>query len=77
MKVLVEHTDTFGGDANYSWVNRRSFEMPDDATDRQVVRRAKAELGLTGVRCYKDDWSDTIRLRLVGMCQVVFITFES
>lgn len=24
----VEHTDTFAGEANYSWVVRKSFEAP-------------------------------------------------
>jgi hypothetical protein len=32
----VELTDTFGGEANYSWVRRDQLELPADATDRQV-----------------------------------------
>ena len=46
----VEHTDTFAGEANYSWVKRASFEMPDNATQRQIIRKAKELMGETGNR---------------------------
>ncbi len=62
----VEYTDTFGGEANYSWVKRCTVTMPelthygyDGGTNytkanksyqRALIRRAKALCGLTGVR---------------------------
>ncbi len=62
----VEYTDTFGGEANYSWVRRSVIHMPelthygyDGSTNyaksnriyqRELVKRAKAAVGLTGVR---------------------------
>jgi hypothetical protein len=47
--MKVEYTDTFGGEANYSWVRRGS--IADAKTDREAVRRAKAWAGLTGHPC--------------------------
>ncbi len=62
----VEYTDTFAGEANYSWVRRHVVTMPelthygyDGSTNyaksnriyqRELVKRAKAATGLTGVR---------------------------
>lgn len=62
----VEYTDTFGGEANYSWVRRAKVTMPelthygyDGGTtyckanrtfERELMRKAKAAVGLTNVR---------------------------
>lgn len=69
MVFKYEYTDTFGGEANYCWVRRGDVE----AEDNNVVRRVKAKLGLTGVRCRKTDYGDMIRLDIVGACQCAFI----
>lgn len=69
----VELTDTFGGEANYSWCNRETIDMPETATDRQIVTAAKAALGLTGTRCRRFDCGECIELRPVGACAVAFI----
>jgi hypothetical protein len=74
MKFQVELTDTFAGQANYSWVRRAEFSLPDSATDRAIVSRAKAELGLTGVRCRRTDLGETMELRPCGSCTVAFIS---
>lgn len=87
----VEYTDTFGGEANYCWVERvkvRVLELThfgyDGATgyaeanermERTLVRRAKAALGLQGVRCKRDDMGETIVLRPCGSSTVVFIDY--
>jgi len=76
MQVNVELTDTFGGEPNYSWVNRESFDMPHEATDRAIVRAAKAAIGYTGIPCTKCDYGDMIELRPRGGCTVIFITFD-
>ena len=75
MQVNIELTDTYGGEANYSWVRRESFEIADDATDRAIVRRAKALLGLTGSKATRrDSWCNHIALwGLDGACVVLFI----
>lgn len=73
MKFRAELTDLFCGEANYSWVRRVEFELPDDATDRQVITRGKAELGLTGLRCRRFDCGEGFELRPSGLLQVAFI----
>ena len=35
---------------NYARVERHTFTMPDDATDRQVWRKGRELVGLTGCR---------------------------
>lgn len=69
-----ELTDTFSGQANYSWVNRETISLPPGASDLAIVRAAKAALGLTGVRCRKSDYGDMIELSPYGQCTVLFIT---
>lgn len=73
MKYQIEITDTFGGDANYSWVRRHSIEVPDKATDLALIRRAKKKADWSSVRCKVSRCGDTIELRPVGMCCVLFI----
>jgi hypothetical protein len=76
MKTITydcELTDTFGGDANYSWVRRAQITVPIVASNLAIVRRAKAELGLTGAKCRRSVIGETIELRPYGSCTVVFI----
>jgi hypothetical protein len=77
MKFEVEHTDTCGGDANYSWVQREVIEVPEDATDRMIVLRAKRAVGMTGVDCRKANYGDLIELRPRAMNTVIFISYLS
>ena len=71
-----ELTDTFGGQANYSWVRRESVTLPDGATDRQLVIAGKAALGLTGTRCRTFNHGDTWELRPIGACVVAFLSIR-
>lgn len=74
----LELTDTFGGESNYSWVRRCGITInpPHKDTTRALVRQAKAWAGWTGMRCRVSEYSDTIDIRPVGICQVLFITFD-
>ena len=90
-KHQAEYTDTFSGEANYSWVQRKVITMPelthygyDGGTnyarasriyDRELLKRAKAEMGLTGVRGVTTRYGDTIEFRPYRMCTVLFVTF--
>lgn len=74
--LRIEKTDTFGGQANYSWVERYELDGIENQTDLQLIRRVKKVIGWTGVRCNKTDFGDMIELRPVNFCNVVFITFE-
>lgn len=85
----IEYTDTFGGEANYSWVKRAVVTMPElthygydggtnyakanKAYRRELVKRAKAAVGLTGVRGVRSDYGDMMEFRPYGSCTVLFI----
>lgn len=76
MKFQFELTDTFGGEANYSWAKRETVELPDDISDLALVRRAKLAMGLNGVRCRRESYGDMIALYPYGACVVLFIIAE-
>lgn len=89
-KHNVEYTDTFAGEANYSWVKRATVTMPelthygyDGGTnyakanktyERELMKRAKAEMGLTGVKGKTYHHGDMSEFRPYGSCTVLFIT---
>ena len=88
----IEVTDTFGGEANYSWVKRETLTMPElthygydgssnytkanKAYRRQLVRKAKAIAGWTGWPCKVEDWGDTLRIEPRGACMVAFVEWK-
>ena len=76
MKIKVEVTDTFGNEANYSWVRRFNVDAPDSLSNYSVVRRAKKEIGWAGKRCLTTNYGDSMELRPYGECQVAFISFQ-
>ena len=75
----VEYTDTFAGEANYSWVQRHRITMPELSHygydgmsnyarsnriyERELMKRAKALVGLTGVRGSVERYGDVIEFR--------------
>jgi hypothetical protein len=71
--IGYEYTDTFGGEANYSWVNRGEVKVTDTTSELAIVRRVKAAVGLNNVPCRKDNWGDMIVLYPYGYCSVLFI----
>jgi len=91
-KYEIEITDTFGGEANYSWIKREFFAMPDlthygydgstnyekanKVYSRELVKRAKRIAGWTGLRCNVENWGDTIRIEPKNSCVVAFVTFQ-
>ena len=88
-KHSVEYTDTFGGEANYSWARRHIITMPelthygyDGATgyskarkayDRQLMRKAKAACGLTGMRGKIENWGNIRAFYPANTCTVLLI----
>ncbi len=86
-----EYTDTFAGDANYSWVERGRVHVPDltaygyDGSHgytkadrrqaRHIMRKVKAALGLSGIRGKRESSGDTIEFRPYGSATVLFITY--
>lgn len=75
MMIKWELTDTFGGEANYSWVRRGEIELPDNATDRQIMHAVKREAQLSGIKGRTFNYGDFIEFRPYGMLQVLFINF--
>ena len=71
----VELTDTFGGEANYSWVKRYTFTVPESASDLTIIRKAKQLAGLTNVPCRKESMGDMFALYPAGACVVCFISY--
>lgn len=90
-KYQVEYTDTFAGEANYSWVKRETVTMPelthygyDGGTnyvkaykvfERELMKRAKVSVGLTGVRGVVTRYGDTIEFRPHRSCTVMFVSY--
>lgn len=90
-KYTIEYTDTFSGEANYSWVKRASVAMPelthygyDGGTNyvraskvfnRELMKLAKAKVGLTGARGKVYHHGDMIEFRPYGSCTVMFINY--
>jgi len=76
MQYLAEFTDTYGGEANYSWVKRATIEGDSGLSNLAVLRRAKAALGLSGLRGKTHHYGDMIEFRPYGMACVMFVTYR-
>lgn len=73
---IVEHTDTCGGEANYTWYKTFGLSEKYNRTSRlALVRQAKALCGLSGVRCDVSLIGEVIKIQPKRICQVVFITW--
>jgi len=74
MKHLVEITDTFGGEANYSWVVRDTIYTQKDTINARV-RAAKKFAGWQGIRCFVENYGDSLVIRpRTGLCQIMFVS---
>ena len=73
-KYLVEMTDTYSGQANYSWLQTASIEAEADASSAKLIRRAKKALGVRTCAHRVSDYGDLIRLDLRNACVVIFIS---
>ena len=76
MHLKIEMTDTFGGEANYSWVRRHTVEVPDFTSTRAVVRRVKQVLGIRG-RHTTWDQGDRLTITPSNACVIVFVDFTA
>ena len=70
----IEHTDTFGGEANYCWCNRSHIAIPETYNQAWIVRKVKEQLGWTGVRCSVEDWGSYVTIRPADRCEIAFAT---
>lgn len=77
-KIDIEYTDTFGGQANYAWIRQQTITVNENASQRTIMRRAKAAMGLTGQRGIVDAYGDgTIEFRPWRSCTVMFVIPQS
>ena len=76
--ILYEVTDTYGGEANYSWFKRGTIECKEgeNYSDLAAIRRVKKAIGWNGVKCRVFNYGDMIQLHPIGLCQVCFISFQ-
>ena len=74
-----EVTDTFGGEANYSWVRRGEIQCKpgENYSDLAAVRRVKKAAGWENLRCKRENYGNMIVLRPYGQCIIMFIKFYS
>jgi len=90
----IEYTDTFGGEANYSWVRRAvvyvpelnhygytgsadgSYSRANRIANRELMKKAKAEMGLTGIRGRTYWHGDSGEFRPYGMATILFLSFK-
>ena len=75
MKVYVETTDLYCGEANYSWVRRHEIEVSENITNLSLMRKVKNAVGWNGVKCKVEHYGDMIRIKPCGVNQVTFVTF--
>lgn len=75
MAYDIEVTDTFAGEANYSWVKRFTIPSKPGESRLATMRRAKKAAGLSGVRCNVSDYGDSWRLDVHGACICAFIAW--
>jgi len=70
----VEWTDTFGGEANYCWVERAALTLPVGISDRAIMRRAKSAVGISGLRGRTSSYGDGFEFRPYRMACVMFVS---
>ena len=68
----IEVTDTFGGEANYAWVERSKLRVPDGISDLALVRRIKSAAGYSGIRGRTWVAGGFVEIRFPGRCVVIF-----
>lgn len=73
----IEMTDTFGGDANYSWVKRAKLDLPANCTNRKLLKEIRKAFDLGSCKLRKTmDCGDMIRWDIQGACVCIFATWE-
>lgn len=72
LSIQIEVTDTYGGEANYSWVRRHTVEVPMNASRLAIVRAVKRATGYSGVPCRSEYFGDFGSLYPRGACIVIF-----
>ena len=75
IEAVVEYTDTFGGEANYSWVRRKLITLPADADGPAIRRAAKRAMRLTGIKGVWADYGDLLSFQPWGSETILYVSF--
>lgn len=70
-KFTIEVPDTFGGDANYSWVKRFTFQASSFRGAVGMLAREYATGWRKVIEC-----GDYCQYKLTGACIAAFVTVE-
>ncbi len=68
----IEATDLFGGEANYSWVERSKLRVPGGISNLALVRRIKSAAGYSGIRGQTYVSGAYVEIRFPARCVVIF-----
>jgi hypothetical protein len=71
--IRFEHTDTFCGESNYSWVRRGRYKGTNEESNLSLVRAAKKFAGFTGIKCRVIPCGDGLAIYPSDRCEVCFI----
>ena len=73
--ILLEYTDTFGGEANYCWVERH--EIADTSLSiRKILQTAREVFGINTKLRMQYDTGLERRYNLQGCCRCLFIVWS-
>ena len=73
MKIRIEVTDLFCGEANYSWKREYELDLPENISNLCLMRRVKKEVGWNGVKSKVYNSGDCIEIRPNGLLQIAFV----
>ena len=76
MKVNIEITDTFAGQANYSWRRKSTIELPNNKSETAIIRQVKKAISWNNLRTRNDKFGDIIQLTPFHDCVTCFISFD-
>ena len=73
-KFEIEVTDTFGGEANYTWVRRAAVDLPARVTNRALIKAVRQLAGWpVTVRVTVSPMGDSWEARPAGLNQIAFV----
>lgn len=73
MKFEATYTDTFCGDAKFTWVRRAIFHAPDGSPMSLLMRMAKKALGVSGRHRWKYKGHGCNRIDITGTNTCLFV----
>ena len=76
-RMFLTYTDTqWDGSPNYAWVRREVIDVDRDASQRTIMRKAKAAVGLTNVRGVTESLGGEYVFRPYGASVALFVSDE-